>query len=201
MDLKQTGANYDQIAAWWTEQMRGSDYGMDYVRRAMGLAKEKCRVLDIGCGSTGRVIDEAKRRGFEITSLDLSGEMIRIAREKHPDAVFIEADFADWQADRKYDLIIAWDSVFHAPIDQQVAITKKMCGLLDDEGFLLFTAGSHYGEASGEMQGCMFEYGTIGYPEYLRIMDEMGCRIILMEEDQYPAGHMVFWGQKRRCAD
>ena len=134
MDLKQTGANYDQIAVWWTEQMRGSDYGMDYVRRAMDLAKEKCRVLDIGCGSTGRVIDEARRRGFEITSLDLSSEMIRIAREKHPDALFIQTDFAEWQADRKYDLIIAWDSVFHAPIDQQEAITKKMCGLLEDEG-------------------------------------------------------------------
>jgi hypothetical protein len=46
------------------------------------------------------------------------------------------------------------------------------------------------------MEGVLFEYGTIGYRGYLDVIERMKCRIILMEEDQYPAGHMVFICQK-----
>ncbi len=46
------------------------------------------------------------------------------------------------------------------------------------------------------MEGILFEYGTIGYHKYLDVMEKMNCKIILMEEDQYPAGHMVLICQK-----
>jgi hypothetical protein len=71
-----------------------------------------------------------------------------------------------------------------------------MCSLLNVDGVLLFTAGSEASEVSGKMEGVLFEYGSIGYREYLNILYEMKCKIILMEEDQYPAGHMVFICQR-----
>jgi len=71
-----------------------------------------------------------------------------------------------------------------------------MCSLLNVGGILLFTGGSCPGEAKGRMEGLLFEYGTIGYRGYLDIIEEMGCKIILMEEDQFPEGHMVFISQK-----
>ena len=49
--------------------MKDSDYGMNYVRKAISLAKKNSKVLDIGCGSTGRIIDEALRNNFEIIGL------------------------------------------------------------------------------------------------------------------------------------
>ncbi len=61
---------------------------------------------------------------------------------------------------------------------------------------MLFTSGSYPGEASGKMEGILFEYGTIGYQGYLDVIEKMKCKIILMEEDQYPEGHMVFICQK-----
>lgn len=64
--------------------MKGSDYGMRYVQKAMGLSKKRAKVLDIGCGSTGRTIDEALKRGFEITGIDVSAEMIRLAKKGIP---------------------------------------------------------------------------------------------------------------------
>jgi len=178
--------------------MKGSDYGMTYVRKAMSLTKTNAKVLDIGCGSTGRAIDEALKNGFVITGIDVSAEMIRIAKKKHPDVTFIHDDFIEWHASEYFDLIIAWDSMFHAPRHLQGKITKKMCSLLKEGGILLFTAGTEAGEVSGEMDGVLFEYGSIGYLEYLNIINEMKCKIVLMEEDQFPAGHMVFICQKSR---
>ncbi len=91
--------------------MKGSDYGMKYVQKAMSLSKKNSKVLDIGCGSTGRTIDEALNNGFEITGIDVSSEMIRIARDRHPTVDFVIDDFGNWSSPDCFDLIIAWDSL------------------------------------------------------------------------------------------
>jgi len=163
MKFKELGKNYNKIAEWWTAQMEGSDYGMKYVQKAMSLAKKNAKVLDIGCGSSGRTIAEALNHGFEITGIDVSSEMIRIAKEKHPDIHFIVDDFSTWDSPELYDLIIAWDSLFHAPKELQGKLTAKMCNLIKKDGVLLFTAGGVDDERSGEMQGVLFEYGSLKY--------------------------------------
>ena len=122
--------------------------------------------------------------------------MIKLAKLKHPNIDFVHADFISWKTEKTFDLIVAWDSIFHAPRELQEKVTVKMCSLLNSGGILLFTAGAYAGEASGKMDGVLFDYGTIGYHGYLDVVKKMKCKIILMEEDQYPAGHMVFICQK-----
>jgi SAM-dependent methyltransferase len=197
MNAKETGHNYNKIAEWWIDaQMRNSEYGMEYIRKAIKYAKRKSKVLDLGCGGTGRTINEFLKHDFSVTGIDVSSEMIRLAKLKHPNVNFVHADFILWTVEDTFDLIVAWDSIFHAPIELQEEATSKMCSLLNPGGILLFTAGSYPGEANGKMEGVLFEYGTIGYRKYLEVIDKMKCKIILMEEDQYPNGHMVFISQK-----
>lgn len=43
----------------------------------------------------------------------------------------------------------------------------------------------------------MFEYGTIGVNENLRVLREQGYRCMHMEFDPYRAGHVVIMAQKR----
>ena len=45
------------------------------------------RVLDVGCG-TGYLSRKLEDRGASVTGIDLSEEMVRIARSKHPDITF-----------------------------------------------------------------------------------------------------------------
>ena len=125
MDAKETGKRYDSITNWWEKEMTGSAYGLDYLRRAIGFSKKSGEALDIGCGCNGRMIKEALTNNFNVTGIDVSLEMIRIAREKFPNVNLINADFYKWQTKRLYDLIIAWDSIFHSPKDFQKDITKK----------------------------------------------------------------------------
>ncbi len=198
MDSKDLGENYNKIAEWWVSaMMENPAYGMDYIRKAVKYTKEKGKVLDIGCGGSGRVVEELQKHDLVITGLDVSSEMIRFAKNKHPNIDFINADFIEWEARDKFDLIVAWDSIFHAPKNMQEKVTTKMCGLLNTGGILLFTGGAYAGEAAGKMEGVPFEYGSIGYSGCLDVMERMNCNIILMEEDQYPSGHMVFLCQRK----
>jgi SAM-dependent methyltransferase len=196
MNSKELGSRYDKIAAWWTEEMINSEYGINYIKKAVEFTKRNAKVLDIGCGGSGRIIDEVLKNNFEILGIDVSAEMIRIAKEKYPNIIFINADFSEWITSEYFDLIIAWDSVFHSPKHLQKNIVEKMCGLLNKGGILLFTAGGIDGESTGKMNDVFFEYGSLNYLEYLKIIEEMQCRIILMERDQYPLDHMVFICQK-----
>jgi trans-aconitate methyltransferase len=150
------------------------------------------KVLDLGCGGTGRTINEFLNHGFAVIGIDVSSEMIRLAKLKHPNVHFVHTDFISWNTEETFDLIIAWDSIFYAPKELQEKAIIKMWRQLNSGGILLFTAGAYTGEANGKMEGVLFEYGTIGYRGYLDVIERMKCKIILMEEDQYPAGHMVF---------
>ncbi len=178
--------------------MEGSDYGMNHIQKAINLAPKNAKFLDIGCGSTGRIIDEALKKDFRVTGIDISSEMINLAQKNHHDVEFIHNDFVEWKSPEHYDLIIAWDSIFHAPKNHQSKATRKMCNLLNKNGILLFTAGGIEDERSGYMEGVKFEYGSLSYLHYLNIIEEMGCKIILMESDQYPLDHMVFICQKTK---
>ena len=180
MNSKELGENYNKIAkSWINAQMENPEYGMEYMRKAIKYTKKKSQALDLGCGGTGRVINELLKHDFVVTGIDVSAEMIRYAKDRHPNIKFINADFIEWEANGNFDLIIAWDSVFHAPKNLQEKVTAKMCNLLSPGGILLFTGGSNAGEVSGEMEGVSFEYGTIGYSGYLDIIVKKNCKIIL----------------------
>ncbi|WP_406480560.1 class I SAM-dependent DNA methyltransferase [Streptomyces sp. NBC_01615] len=62
------------------------------------------RVLDLGCGTgvpTARQLTDA---GFELVGVDLSGGMVKLAREYVPDATFHQLDLADLRPGGPRDL-------------------------------------------------------------------------------------------------
>jgi hypothetical protein len=71
-----------------------------------------------------------------------------------------------------------------------------LCGALAKGGVILFTAGGVDGEITGRMCGQNFYYSSLSEEEYLRIMKDTGCKLILLERDQYPEDHVVFIGVK-----
>ena len=51
----------------------------------------KARILDLCCG-TGQLAQALLARGHQVTGLDVSQEMLRLARQNAPTAEFIVAD-------------------------------------------------------------------------------------------------------------
>ena len=59
-------------------------------------------ILDAGCGS-GRVTALLAEKGFAMTGIDTSAELLAIARERAPGIEFAEADVRTWQPAEPFD--------------------------------------------------------------------------------------------------
>ena len=198
MKPEETGSHYDRIALSWQKGHVDSTYGIAALERAIQFVENKSSALDIGCGSSGRFIEALIKHGFTPTGLDISAEMIALARQRHPEATFYRADICTWQFPRNYDLISAWDSTFHLPLAEQQPVLKKMCDGLNPRGVLLFTCGGAMGpeEISGGFDGESFDYSTLGVNEFLRLLIEFRCTCKHLEYDQYPENHVYIIAQK-----
>jgi SAM-dependent methyltransferase len=60
-------------------------------------------LLDVGCG-TGRHLELLRER-YEVEGLDLNPTMLELARERCPDVPFHEADMADFDLGRSFDVV------------------------------------------------------------------------------------------------
>lgn len=80
----------------------------------------RSRVLDLGCGTGVPTARQMAGAGFEVVGIDLSGGMVKLARERVPDATFHQLDVADlrpggpWDLGR-FDAVVAFFSLLMLP--------------------------------------------------------------------------------------
>lgn len=191
MDPQSIARNYDRIAQKWHLEHRESSYGVSQLKRALSFAAAKGPSIDIGCGSSGRFIQACSDSGFEAEGLDISAEMIRVAKEFQPTRTFHHVDVSTWSPEKSYVLITAWDSTFHLPLELQEPVTRKLCRALAPGGVFLFTCGSPHGSISGSFDEMDFEYSSLGVNGFLRILLEENCEILHVEHDQLPEKHVT----------
>ncbi|MFA6267134.1 MAG: class I SAM-dependent methyltransferase [Pseudolabrys sp.] len=87
---------------------------VDIVTRLLGLPPS-ARIADLGCG-TGVFTGLLHWRGFASCGVDLSPSLIRIAREKYPDIVFLEGDIERLPfADASLDGVLLAGVLHHLP--------------------------------------------------------------------------------------
>lgn len=123
-------------------------------------------VVDLGCGNgslTGKIAD----RGYIVTGIDDSEEMLLLARKEHPDQRFICGNAVTFRLKEKADAIFS-NAVFHW-IDEkdQPAMLSNICYNLKPGGELVCEFGG-FGCAEtvhGTLEHCFSEHGL----EYQRI--------------------------------
>ncbi len=198
MTPQQTAASYDKLAAFWNGDAFDRTNGIEQHRRALRFVAAKGHAIDIGCGSSGRILDLMMAEGFESEGLDVSPEMIRLARRRHPATRFHQADIREWEFPRQYDFISAWDSIWHAPLADHEAILQKLCEGLNPGGVLIFTTGcvDQPQEASNPFMGEPLYHATLGVPKLLEIIARHGCVCRHLEHDQPPELHVYLIVQK-----
>lgn len=198
MNPNVTAARYDQIAQWWQTQHQDSLYGIAQLERAIKFTSARHSAIDIGCGSSGRFINVFSKHGFQAEGLDISSEMINLAKQLHPEITFYTEDICCWNPPKLYSLISAWDSIFHLPLNLQEPVMRKLCDALEPHGVLIFTCGGGHtsGEISGSFQGLDFDYSTLGVDTLMQILTQHQCTCRHLEYDQYPEKHVYIIAQK-----
>ena len=198
MTPQETAQSYDNLASYWNSDKFNRENGISQHQRALKFSRKKESAIDIGCGSSGRIIELLLSEGFEVEGLDISPEMLRLAKERHPSQVFHLADICEWDFPKKYDFISAWDSIWHAPLHQHKSILKKLCDGLKEGGILIFTSGGldQAGDVTNPFKEQPLYHAVLGIPKLLELVSANRCVCRHLEYDQHPEGHIYLIIQK-----
>ena len=119
--LSDTRASYDIDAVGYAEKVDGLLDASPYLRASLALFAELVRdagggpVADVGCGP-GYVTRHLQHLGVDAFGIDLSPEMISIARRDHPGLRFEVGSMTDLDlADDSVAGVLAFWSVIHVP--------------------------------------------------------------------------------------
>jgi SAM-dependent methyltransferase len=66
-------------------------------------------LLNLGCG--GGHNDWTLKRHFNLTSVDISEEMLGLARDLNPEVEYLKGDMRTLRLDRTFDAVVAFDSI------------------------------------------------------------------------------------------
>jgi SAM-dependent methyltransferase len=198
MHPDEIGHSYDSLAESWQERMLQSSYGIAQFKRALQFNRGRGFALDVGCGSSGRIIDLLLKHGFQVEGIDVSEKMITLIRVLHPKLSFYHEDISTWTLPRRYDFISAWDSIWHLPLAKQEPVMRKICEGLAPEGVLIFTTAGldEAGAKSDSNMGPPVHYSYVGIPRTLELLAQYGCVCRHLEYDQYPEKHLYVIAQK-----
>lgn len=95
-------------------------------------------ILDLGCGAGEPVDRYLIDTGHELIGVDVSEKMIGLARTRFPRHIWLCADMRRTAIGRPFHGILAWDSLFHLPSGDQIAMIEKMARWLKPGGAMLF---------------------------------------------------------------
>jgi glycosyltransferase involved in cell wall biosynthesis/SAM-dependent methyltransferase len=167
----------------------------DFANMAVALAlRADAKILDVGCGP-GWVSEYFARLGYDVTGVDISEELIQVARERLerlPYQVdqetpmrcrFLTHDIEAAPLREKFDAIICYDALHH--FEDERSVFHNLAAMLDI-GSVLFILEGQKPEAGSaleiELRGFMEKYRTLESPfseDYLRaLIDENGFAIV-----------------------
>lgn len=136
-------ASYHELA--WTETIlaRPEDHVDEagiYIRQLQNHVKgEAGRLLHLGCGAG--CLDHTFKRHFAVTGVDLSEDMLAIARATNPEVRYVQGDMRDVDLEERFDAVAIPDAIDYMATlsDLRLAITTA-CRHLRHGGVLLIVA-------------------------------------------------------------
>jgi SAM-dependent methyltransferase len=148
--LSDTRSSYDTDASGYAEKVRGLLDEMPFLRASLTLFAELVDgagggpVADVGCGP-GYVTGYLHELGVDAFGIDLSPEMIAIARRDHPELRFDVGTMTELDLeDDSVGGIVAFWSVIHVPDHAVPTVFEQFRRVLRPQGLLL--VGFHVGD-------------------------------------------------------
>ena len=110
---------FDSIAPKWDNEPIADKKILDVILDNAGI-RENIDILDVACG-TGVLFPYYLHRNVKsITAIDLSPEMVKIAKSKFPQANVICGDAENIILDKQFDAIMIYNAFPHFPEPEKV---------------------------------------------------------------------------------
>ncbi|MBP5972966.1 methyltransferase domain-containing protein [Brasilonema sp. CT11] len=115
MSSKQRNSNHNAIASIYDlkNTREGSDIRLDCIEKLiLKYIPERSHIFDLGCG-TGQIAQKLLKRGYQVTGVDSSEQMLDYARENAPGAEFILDDARFFKLPPTFHAAISTDVVLN----------------------------------------------------------------------------------------
>lgn len=140
---------FDAWAAEYESSVKASEQKNEYpfagyttllheMQREISYHKGK-RIFDIGVG-TGAISVPLYERGYDVTGLDFSEEMLRFASARMPEATFILHDLQQGLPDlggKTFDIIVMAYVIHHFDYEAQYRLLRSLIPLLSPTGAII----------------------------------------------------------------
>lgn len=157
--------DYNAIVQEYTEEFFDDKSDEKYIDQFLQSLEGK-NVLDAGCGN-GRDCKYINQKGFKVKGIDLSKEMLVIAKKMVPKVDFEVMDITNiTYSDNSYDGIISNCSFFHIPVEELPKTLNSFSKILKPNGKLLLILQEGLGEAMIEEP---FRKGVYIYINYFSV--------------------------------
>ena len=162
IDTNEVRAFFDTLAPNWDAEMIRNDRVIQTILDNAGVT-EGSSVLDVATGTGVLIPDYLRRNVASVTAIDISTEMIRIAREKckDPRVTFVAGDVETAVFPADFDVIVVYNAFPHFPAPE--ALIRRLSSLLRKGGTLTVAHGMsrdeinarHHGSAKHVSNGLM----------------------------------------------
>lgn len=162
MNKQDVIAFFDHLAPQWDGDMIRYDDIIDKILD-IGNVRPGADVLDVACGTGVLFPDYLKREVGSLTGIDISPEMVKIAREKFPQVQVLCGDVETAKFDKRFDCIMVYNAFPHFPDPEH--LIEVLSGFLKPGGTLTVAHGMsraqidhrHEGAASKVSVGLIHE--------------------------------------------
>ena len=132
MDLKST---YNKIAKDWMKDHHGDTWWIEGTDKYLSFFTPKASLLDVGCGA-GEKSKYLVKKGFGVTGIDFSDEMIKLAKEQAPAGKFFVKDIKEpLEFGNLFDGVFAQAVLLHIPKNKVVEVLKNITEPLKSDGY------------------------------------------------------------------
>lgn len=111
--MSDEGRKYDLIASGFSEMRDSFNTEKKYIDLMIDHLQPGANILDVGCGSGFPIASYLIDRGFQVTGVDSSKELLKIASQKCPAMKSILGDVRSVTINQQFDAIIEWWCLFH----------------------------------------------------------------------------------------
>ncbi len=185
-------ATYNRVADGFARARDRTLFERRWLDRALNYAPGR-KVLDLGCGTGQPIAAYLQDRRCAITGVDGAPAMLARFQQALPAARAVEADMRGLRLDESFDLILAWNSLFHLSADDQRAMFETFWAHAHRRTVLLFTTGPEAGEAIGEVAGAPVYHASLSPDEYRGLLTSHGFEeIAFVPDDPSCNGHSVW---------
>lgn len=133
MDKKDVIDFFNKCAPWWDDDMIRNEDVISTILDNGGI-KSGIDVLDVACGTGVLFPDYLSRDVASVTGIDISDEMVKIARSKFPQINVICGDVENTDFGRKFDAVMVYNAFPHFPeparLIERLALLTKQGGRL-----------------------------------------------------------------------